>query len=136
MPTLKSGPRLPRSRAIRQNNQYTTGWENSIFPEISSFEDQVYSKLQMELSTRKGERLMNPERGNDIPSLVFEELTEDTALLGAESIDDIVRKIPEIGVREIQHFIDYKSSSISYRLTVFLKEDPDKVFAVNFKPSI
>jgi phage baseplate assembly protein W len=68
------------------------------FNSTYSTKDQTKSNLINLLLTNKGERIMNPEFGCDLSTVLFEGITEDTTLL----IQDLIRNSVETFIPEVQ----------------------------------
>jgi len=68
------------------------------FNSTYSTKDQTKSNLINLLLTNKGERIMNPEFGCDLSTVLFEGITEDTNLL----IQDLIRNNVETFIPEVQ----------------------------------
>jgi phage baseplate assembly protein W len=68
------------------------------FNSTYSTKDQIKSNLINLLLTNKGERIMNPEFGVDLSTVLFEQITSDTNII----IQDLIRSNVEIFIPEIQ----------------------------------
>ncbi len=74
-----------------------------VFTSTKSTEEQIKSNLINLLLTYKGERIMNPEFGADLPRLIFEQITPDTYKnIQKQIIDNVTQFIPEITLTNIE----------------------------------
>jgi phage baseplate assembly protein W len=75
----------------------------SVFKSTFSTRDQIKSNLVNLLLTYKGERVMNPEFGADLPRILFEPINENTyELIQNQIISSTQLYIPEITVIDIE----------------------------------
>ena len=100
------------------------------FNSTYSTKDQIKSNLINLLLTNKGERIMNPEFGCDLGTVLFEGITEDTSELIKNLIRDNVQLfIPEVQLIEIivTEASQYNNNSISvtvrYKIRISQNED-------------
>jgi phage baseplate assembly protein W len=74
-----------------------------VFKSTYDTEDQIKSNLINLLLTYKGERIMNPEFGADLPRLIFEQITPETyKVIQDNIITNVNRFIPEIILTNIE----------------------------------
>ena len=74
-----------------------------VFKNTYATEEQIKSNLINLLLTYKGERIMNPEFGADLPRLIFEQITPETYKIIQDNIVNNVNKfIPEIILTNIE----------------------------------
>lgn len=72
------------------------------FNSTYSTKDQIKSNLINLLLTNKGERIMNPEFGCDLKSVLFEGITDDTTTLIQELINtNVTIFVPQVQLIEI-----------------------------------
>ena len=73
-----------------------------IFSSTFSTQDQAISNLKCLLLTRKGERPFQPLFGTDLPSFLFEQITEDiTIQIENDIVDTFSTWLPFVELREI-----------------------------------
>ena len=73
-----------------------------IFSSTFSTQDQALSNLKCLLLTRKGERPFQPLFGTDLPSFLFEQITEDiTIQIENDIVDTFSTWLPFVELREI-----------------------------------
>src|SRR5262245_26679967 len=76
---------------------------------MNSLEDHVRQSILLILQTAKGERVMRPEFGAGLQSLVFEPLTQATAALVQHQVEKaLVRFEPRIEVLNVEVKVDPK----------------------------
>ena len=118
---------LDRNKAIGISIPFNAG---GVFNQTFSTKDQVKSNLINFLLTYKGERILNPEFGADLPKLLFEPLTEDTYLkIQNQIISNVSLYIPEINILDIgiTPNIDFNSISISIDYQLKLSGQQDNI---------
>ena len=100
------------------------------FNSTYSTKDQIKSNLINLLLTNKGERIMNPEFGCDLSTVLFEGITEDTSSL----IKNLIRNninlfIPEIVLTDtiIDSSPDIYKISITVKYRLRISQTPDQV---------
>jgi len=109
------GVSLPFSGPACFNSTYSTA-------------DQIKSNLINLLLTNKGERIMNPEFGADLKTVIFEGITEDTSTLLRNLISlNVSIFVPEVSITNID-IVKYEdtntiSITIQYRLNISGKPD-------------
>jgi len=101
---------------------------SGVFNKTYSTKDQIKSNLINLLLTSKGERVLNPEFGADLPRLLFEPLTEELYLkIQNQIISSVNIYIPEITILniEITPNIDYNLINIKldYKLNISGQQD-------------
>jgi len=90
----------------------------SNLPEVSEDANKVRESISQILRTRRGERLMQPEFGSDLWSLVFENMGEATIALGVYEINRSLSLWEprirltnvtgrEVGENQIEFYIEY-----------------------------
>ena len=116
---------LDQNRAIGVSIPFNAG---GVFNQTYATKDQIKSNLINLLLTYKGERVLNPEFGADLPRLLFEPLTEDLyPKIQNQIISSVNMYIPEITILniEITHNIDYNLINIKldYKLNLSGQQD-------------
>lgn len=72
---------------------------NGMFQQSTTLIQQVRSNFKNLILTKKGERMMQPEFGCDLHSLLFEQITEDTEFAMRNAVTDAVdRWLPYLEV--------------------------------------
>jgi len=95
----------------------------AVFNSTYSTTDQIKSNLINLLLTNKGERVMNPEFGCDLKTVIFEGITENTSDLIRYLINTNVNTfVPEVTVNNINIIKDEDNNSIAiqvqYRINI------------------
>ena len=95
----------------------------AVFNSTYSTTDQIKSNLINLLLTNKGERVMNPEFGCDLKTVIFEGITENTSDLIKYLINTNVNTfVPEVTVNNINIIKDEDNNSIAiqvqYRINI------------------
>jgi phage baseplate assembly protein W len=91
----------------------------SVFAQSYSTEQQAISNLKNLLLTRKGERVMQPNFGTDIQSILFEQNTEDVASdLESSLRTDIEFWLPYINIVNLEVLRSVDQYTFLVRLTV------------------
>ena len=101
-----------------------------VFNKTYSTKDQIKSNLINLLLTDKGERIMNPEFGDDLRRSLFENITTPNLdLLRFKIIDAINIFIPEIvlGNVEISPDPDSNTLSVTINYRLIISNTPDQV---------
>jgi phage baseplate assembly protein W len=102
------------------------------FNSTYSTKDQTKSNLINLLLTNKGERIMNPEFGCDLGTVLFEGITDDTK----ETIKSLINTkvsifVPEIQLTEIlvENAPQYNNNSVSVtvKYKMRISQNPDQV---------
>jgi hypothetical protein len=101
---------------------------NGVFKSTYATKDQIKSNLINLLLTYKGERILNPEFGADLPRLIFDQITEETlSKIQNQIITSVVTYIPEITLTNIQINPDIDNNTlninISYQIILSGVED-------------
>lgn len=126
--TIRIDPRdLDQNRAIGVSIPFNVG---GVFNQTYATKDQIKSNLINLLLTYKGERVLNPEFGADLPRLLFEPLTEELyPKIQNQIISSINTYIPEITILniEITPNIDYNSININIDYKLNLSGDRKSV---------
>ncbi len=101
---------LDKNRAIGISLPFNAG---GVFKSTYATKDQIKSNLINLLLTYKGERIMNPEFGADLPRLIFEPLDDNIiSRIEKQIIDNVTVYIPEITLTNIQITPDIDNNSI------------------------
>lgn len=98
------------------------------FNSTYSTADQIKSNLINLLLTNKGERIMNPEFGADLKTILFEGITEDTSTILRNLISlNVSIFVPEVSIINIDVIKFENTNTISvtiqYRLNISGKSD-------------
>jgi phage baseplate assembly protein W len=129
------GPRLPLSIAVRTAKSSVQAYEDRVFPDAKTTKDLAISKLHVALSTRKGERVMQPNLGNEIQTLVFNNFLNDIAVLGEQMIRDLVTtQVPEVEIISIRSQEMRGENAIVWTVTLRMKQNPTDTFSVQLSP--
>ena len=109
------GVSLPFNGPVAFNSTYSTA-------------DQIKSNLINLLLTNKGERIMNPEFGANLKTVLFEGITEDTSEIIKTLIGiNVTTFIPEVTVTNVNVVQNKDTNTISvtvqYRLNISGKAD-------------
>ena len=122
-PDKAIGITLPFNKAANSRatelSSYANGTESGLglFNQSYSTEAQAISNLKNLLLTIKGERIMQPNFGSNILSLVFEQNVQDLGTALEQSLrTDITYWLPYIVVNDIEILQDYDSYAINIRL--------------------
>lgn len=104
------GVSLPFNGPVAFNSTYSTA-------------DQIKSNLINLLLTNKGERIMNPQFGADLKTVLFEGITEDTSIIIRNLITTNVSIfVPEVTITNVGITKDEDNNTISvtiqYRLNI------------------
>jgi phage baseplate assembly protein W len=101
---------------------------------FSSFEFQTQKTFKMKdielvkmdllnhIFTKKGQRVMMPNFGTDIPFMIFEPLTADLVDFVTEELEYVVEYDPRVSLIDIQVVPDYDKSYIYAALELFFVE--------------
>lgn len=111
------GVSLPFNGPVAFNSTYSTS-------------DQIKSNLINLLLTNKGERVMNPQFGADLKTVLFEGITEDTSeLIKNLIITNVSIFVPEVTVTNVSTVRNQDTNTISvtiqYRLNI--SGNPDQI---------
>lgn len=129
------GPRLPLSIAVRTAKSTVQTYEDRVFPDAKTSKDLAISKLHVALSTRKGERVMQPDLGNEIQTLVFNNFLNDIAVLGEQMIRDLITsQVPEVEIVAIQSKEMRNDAAVIWTVTLRMKQNPSETFALQLTP--
>jgi Bacteriophage baseplate protein W len=105
-----------------------TGWRFPIVPQAGgtlgyiSLDDNVAQSVELLLRTAAGERLMRPEFGTTVPSMVFEADSEQNLFQLEQALLDALRRWePRVEVEEVRAVPDQAVSgvvnvSVAYRI--------------------
>ena len=116
---------LDKNRAIGVSLPFNA---RGVFNQTYSTKDQIKSNLINLLLTYKGERVLNPEFGADLPRLLFEPLTEDLyPRIKNQIISNVKIYVPEVTILDIKinPDINYNTVNvnISYKLNLSGQQD-------------
>ena len=98
---IRIDPRdLNKNKAVGISLPFNGG---GVFVNTFSTKDQIKSNLINLLLTYKGERILNPEFGADLPRLLFEVISDETYIkIQDQIISSIATYIPEITLTNIE----------------------------------
>ncbi len=116
---------LDKNRAIGVSIPFNAG---GVFKSTYSTKDQIRSNLINLLLTLRGERILNPEFGTNLPRLIFEQLDEQLyPVIQDEIFSSVSKFIPEITLLNINLTPDEDGNAISiqidYRLNISGQQD-------------
>jgi len=95
---------------------------SGVFKSTFSTKDQIKSNLINLLLTYKGERILNPEFGADLPRLLFEPINNETlAKIQNQIITSVAIYIPEINITNIEITPDTDTNTIYINVIYQLK---------------
>lgn len=104
---------------------------NGVFVTTYSTQETIKSNIINLFLTGRGERYLNPSFGTGIRSLLFSQITSETAF----SLDQIVREaisrnMPRVVVQDVQNYLNPDSNSISLYIKYKVSETniEDEVF--------
>ena len=126
---IKVGIDLP----IRRGEQ-KDGW----FASTTTTIEAVKNNIRNLLSTNQGERLMQPNIGLDLRSILFEQIDDDTILNIQDSILDILKIwLPFVEVKDIQ-ITNNNSNELRISIIFNIVQDPNTLDSVtiNFSSDI
>ena len=125
---IRIDPRdLDKNKAIGISLPFNGG---GVFRSTFSTKDQIKSNLINLLLTYKGERVLNPEFGADLPRLLFEVISDETYVkIQDQIITSIATYIPEITLTniEITPSIDKNSLYINISYQIKLSGTSDNI---------
>jgi phage baseplate assembly protein W len=125
---IRIDPRdLDKNRAVGISLPFNGG---GVFKSTFSTKDQIKSNLINLLLTYKGERVLNPEFGADLPRLLFEVISDETYVkIQDQIISSIATYIPEITLTniEITPSIDKNSLYINISYQIKLSGTSDNI---------
>jgi len=91
---------LDKNKAIGVSIPFNGG---GVFKSTFSTKDQIKSNLINLLLTYKGERVLNPQFGADLPRLLFEPINNETLLkIENQIVTSVSTYIPEITITNIE----------------------------------
>lgn len=91
---------LDKNRAIGVSLPFNAG---GVFNKTFSTKDQIKSNLINLLLTYKGERILNPEFGADLPRLLFEPINNETLdKIQNQIITSVAIYVPEVNITNIE----------------------------------
>jgi len=117
---IRIDPRdLDQNRAIGVSIPFNAG---GVFNQTYATKDQIKSNLINLLLTYKGERVLNPEFGADLPRLLFEPLTNELyPKIQNQIISSVNTYIPEITILNIEIIPNADSNSVNINIDYKLK---------------
>jgi phage baseplate assembly protein W len=118
---------LDKNKAVGISIPFNAG---GVFNQTYATKDQIKSNLINLLLTNKGERILNPEFGADLPRLLFEPSTDNLYNQIQNQITSNVNiYIPEITILniEISSNIDYNSINITIDYQIKLSGQQDNI---------
>jgi len=125
---IRIDPRdLDKNKAVGISLPFNGG---GVFKSTFSTKDQIKSNLINLLLTYKGERVLNPEFGADLPRLLFEVISDETYVkIQDQIISSIATYIPEITLTniEITPSIDKNSLYINISYQIKLSGNSDNI---------
>jgi len=93
-----------------------------VFKSTFSTKDQIKSNLINLLLTYKGERILNPQFGADLPRLLFEPINNETLLkIENQIVTSVATYIPEIIITNIEITPDTDKNTIYVNVIYQLK---------------
>lgn len=118
---------LDKNKAIGVKLPFNGG---GVFKSTYSTQDQIKSNLINLLLTYKGERILNPEFGADLPRLVFEQVSNETyEKIQNQIVNSVTTYIPEIILTniEITPDADYNTLYINVSYQIKLSGNKDNI---------
>lgn len=110
---------LDKNKAIGVSIPFNGG---GVFKSTFSTKDQIKFNLINLLLTYKGERVLNPQFGADLPRLLFEPINNDTLIkIENQIITSVSTYIPEITITNIEITPDTDKNTIYVNVTYQLK---------------
>ena len=117
---IRIDPRdLDKNKAIGVSIPFNGG---GVFKSTFSTKDQIKSNLINLLLTYKGERVLNPQFGADLPRLLFEPINNETLLkIENQIVTSVSTYIPEITITNIEITPDTDKNTIYVNVIYQLK---------------
>jgi phage baseplate assembly protein W len=110
---------LDKNKAIGVSIPFNGG---GVFKSTFSTKDQIKSNLINLLLTYKGERVLNPQFGADLPRLLFEPINNDTLIkIENQIVTSVSTYIPEIIITNIEITPDTDKNTIYVNVIYQLK---------------
>ena len=110
---------LDKNKAIGVSIPFNGG---GVFKSTFSTKDQIKSNLINLLLTYKGERVLNPQFGADLPRLLFEPINNDTLVkIENQIVTSVSTYIPEITITNIEIIPDTDENTIYVNVIYQLK---------------
>ena len=110
---------LDKNKAIGVSIPFNGG---GVFKSTFSTKDQIKSNLINLLLTYKGERVLNPQFGADLPRLLFEPINNETLLkIENQIVTSVSTYIPEITITNIEITPDTDKNTIYINVIYQLK---------------
>jgi phage baseplate assembly protein W len=110
---------LDKNKAIGVSIPFNGG---GVFKSTFSTKDQIKSNLINLLLTYKGERVLNPQFGADMPRLLFEPINNETLLkIENQIVTSVSTYIPEITITNIEITPDTNKNTIYVNVIYQLK---------------
>ena len=115
---------LDKNKAIGIKLPFNGG---GVFKSTYSTQDQIKSNLINLLLTYKGERILNPEFGADLPRLLFDQITDETYnKIQNQIINSVTTYIPEIILTNIEITPDADINSLYINISYQIKLSGNK----------
>lgn len=115
---------LDKNKAIGIKLPFNGG---GVFKSTYSTQDQIKSNLINLLLTYKGERILNPEFGADLPRLLFDQITDETYnKIQNQIISSVTTYIPEIILTNIEITPDTDINSLYINISYQIKLSGNK----------
>lgn len=90
---------------------------NGMFAQSTSLLQQVRSNFKNLILTKKGERIMQPEFGCDLHTLLFEQITEDTEFNMRNAVTEAVERwLPYLEVTNLS--LETDADNDPYRVSI------------------
>jgi phage baseplate assembly protein W len=118
---------LDKNRAVGISLPFNGG---SVFNKTYSTQDQVKSNLINLLLTYKGERILNPEFGADLPRLLFEPIDDKLIKkIQDQIISNVSVYVPEVILTniEVTPDIDYNTLYVMVEYQLKISGNKDKI---------
>jgi len=110
---------LDKNKAIGVSIPFNGG---GVFKSTFSTKDQIKSNLINLLLTYKGERVLNPQFGADLPRLLFEPINNETLLkIENQIVTSVSTYIPEVTITNIEITPDTDRNTIYVNVIYQLK---------------
>ena len=110
---------LDKNKAIGVSIPFNGG---GVFKSTFSTKDQIKSNLINLLLTYKGERVLNPQFGADLPRLLFEPINNETLLkIENQIVTSVSTYIPEVTITNIEITPDTDKNTIYVNVIYQLK---------------
>jgi phage baseplate assembly protein W len=115
---------LDKNKAVGVKLPFNGG---GVFKSTYSTQDQIKSNLINLLLTYKGERILNPNFGADLPRLIFEQINDKTyEKIQNQIINSVTTYIPEIILTNIKITPDTDNNSLYVDISYQIKLSGNK----------